>query len=133
QPRELLFFEQRTFRRGVIHRRVCLGIKRRAEAAMVALLSISGLIVCHAKHPAADIVLGAAGSQMPMQAEERVLHDVLRFVEGKTEADQVAKQWLAQFSVQGSGLAGAGRKARKRQCQGCGIATHRTLPSRLYS
>src|SRR5262249_46631678 len=115
QTRKLLFFQQRAFRRSVIDSRVRLQIQRRAEAPMVALLPISGLIVCHPKHPAPNIVLGPAGGEVAMQAEERVLHYVLRFVEGKPEADQVTKQRLAQFSIQGSGLARAGRKARKWQ------------------
>jgi hypothetical protein len=48
-----------------------------------------------------------------VQTEEGVLDNVLRFVTGKTEANEIAKQGSAQFPVQGIsfGVAFAGPRA----------------------
>jgi hypothetical protein len=62
---------------------------------MIARLAIPGLIVGNAKQPAADVFLCSIRSQMPLQAEKRVLHYILRFVARKSETDQVAQQGLA--------------------------------------
>jgi hypothetical protein len=65
-----------------------------------------------------------------MQAQERVLYDVLCFIGREAETYEVSKQRLAQFAIQRGGLA-TGCKARKRQNQGYGIATHMSFCMRL--
>ena len=76
-----------------------------------------------------------------MQTEEGVLDDVLRFVTGKPEANEIAKQGSAQFAVQGISF-GVGfadpractrGQARKRQRDRYGITRHGVVGMRCSS
>jgi hypothetical protein len=57
------------------------------------------LIVGDAKQPAANIFLRAASCEMVVQTEKGVLDNVLRFVAGKPEANEIPKQGFAQLAV----------------------------------
>jgi len=46
-------------------------------------------LVSHAKQPATNVVLSAPGGEVPMQAEESVLYNILGFVFGEPGADQI--------------------------------------------
>jgi len=67
------------------------GFKRRSKTAIVAVLAIAGLIVGDAKEPTANIFLRAAGCEVMVQTKEGVLDNILRFVAGKPEANEIAK------------------------------------------
>jgi hypothetical protein len=99
---------------------------------MIASLSIPGLIVSDSKEPAADIVLRAAGGQVVLQTDKRILHDILRFVARESETDQVSQQRFAQFAIQSGNLRGACRKAQEWQRQGYGIVTHEISIAPLF-
>jgi len=92
---------------------------------MVAALTIPGLIVRNAKEPAANVVLGTTYGHVALQTDEGILNDILRFITGKSEADQVSQQRFAQFAIQGGNLRGAVREAQEGQRQGYGIVTHK--------
>jgi len=68
---------------------------RRSEAALVAGLPVSGLIMRHAKQPAPNIFLGVSGCDVAMQTQKSVLYYVLRLVRGQSQTDQVSQQGLA--------------------------------------
>jgi hypothetical protein len=67
-----------------------VGVERFCEAAVIAALTVSGLVVSHAKQPATNVVLSAPGGEVPMQAEESVLYNILGFVFGEPKADQIS-------------------------------------------
>lgn len=62
-----------------------------AKAPMIAGLPISGLIMGHAKDPAANIFLRPAGGQVPVQAKKSILNGILGFVAREPETNQVSK------------------------------------------
>ena len=107
----------------------------------ITVLAIAGLIAGDAKEPTANIFLRAAGREMVVQPEEGVLDNVLRFVAGKPEANEIAKQRFAQFAVQGisSGVVLTSPRActrgqeRKRQRNWYGITRHGAVGMRCSS
>ena len=62
---------------------------------MVARLTITGLIVGHAKQPPPNVFLVPTRGQMTLEVHKSVLYHILRIVAGKTETDEVAQQRLA--------------------------------------
>jgi hypothetical protein len=59
------------------------------------MLTISGAIVGDAKQPAANVLLRPARSEVPVQADKSVLHDILRFVSREPETYQISQQRFA--------------------------------------
>jgi hypothetical protein len=98
-----------------------------AETPMIAILTISRLVMCDAKHPAANVLLRPAGGQVPMQVKKSILNYILRFVAGESQTYQVSKQRFAQFAIQSRSLTGAGREAQECRRQGNGIVAHKIL------
>ena len=112
---KLLLCQHRLLRRRLVRNRVEDGIERPAEAPGIAFLAIPGAVMGDAKQPAANVFLRPARRNMLVQAEESVLHDVLRFVRREPQSGQISQQGFTQFAIQGGGLARIGRKARERQ------------------
>lgn len=76
------------------------GFKRCSEAAIITVLAIAGLIVGDGKSQLRRFSFEPPAARW-WQTEEGVLDNVLRFVAGKPEANEIAKQGFAQFPVQG--------------------------------
>ena len=100
--------------------------------AVIAVLAVSGPIVRHAKQPASHIFLRTARSQVPVQREKSILYHVLRLVARKPQANQVSKQGLAQFAIQGGRLARAAGQVERGKAKFAASPLMKSSSSRFY-
>jgi hypothetical protein len=92
---QLLFLEHYLLGRRDLRREILSSIERFPISPVVARLPVPGQVVCHAKHPAADVFLVSTRRQMALQAQKCVLHHILRFVARESETRKVAQQGFA--------------------------------------
>src|SRR5205807_224897 len=128
QPTESFFLQHHVLGGRFVQCRIQALFQRRSKPAVITILAIPGGIMSNAEEPTPDVLLRPGGSQMPLEAKERVLEHVLRLIGRKAETYQVAKQRFAQLAIQRGGLA-ASCQARERQNQRYGVATHKTFAS----
>src|SRR5262249_13007496 len=120
------------FRVSLFSQEIDISIKRLCESPGVARLAIAGRIVRNTKQPAANVFFVSACCQMLLKTHERVLHNVLRFVPGESEAYDIFQKRLSLFLKQVRHLAGVPNKARKRQWEEYRVVAQECLRIPLY-